>query len=69
MKPTWHNVTSYSNNENQKNYLTNLTKGSLVYVETQYEVREAEPGSDTLQSQRQTFLRHGLFKFYCYWKV
>ncbi|KAG8778206.1 hypothetical protein FRC12_025100, partial [Ceratobasidium sp. 428] len=54
---TWHRVYAFS--PTQVPYLTNLTKGSLVYVEAEYELREptpdAEPGS--VESQRQVFLR------------
>jgi hypothetical protein len=42
-------------------YLRNLTKGSHVYVEASFELREpdlnAEP--ETPQGQKQIFLRHG----------
>jgi hypothetical protein len=64
-RPTWHNINSYGH-ENTRNYLANLTKGSLVYVEAQYEVREPEVGADpaSLQGQRQHFLRHGS-SFFC----
>jgi hypothetical protein len=40
-----------------------LKKGSKVYVETAFEIREAEPEADpsTPQGQRQIFLKHGEF--------
>jgi hypothetical protein len=55
-------------------YLRNLQKGSQVYVEANFELREPLPDADpdTPQGQRQIFLRHGeiivpllnTFKFY-----
>ena len=58
-KTTWHHVYSFSAYSN--NYLRNLQKGSHVYVEANYEVREADPNADpsTPQGQRQILLRHG----------
>ncbi|KAG9104099.1 hypothetical protein FRC06_005403 [Ceratobasidium sp. 370] len=56
---SWHRVYAFS--PSQVPFLTNLTKGSLVYVEAEYELREpapdAPPGS--AESQRQVFLRQG----------
>jgi len=55
---TWHHVYSFSSHSN--NYIRNLQKGSHVYVEANYELREpdasADPGSP--QAQRQILLRH-----------
>ncbi|KAI0310673.1 single-strand binding protein family-domain-containing protein [Amylostereum chailletii] len=55
---TWHNVFSFSPASN--NYLRNLQKGSQVYVEANFELREPDPTADpnTPQGQRQIFLRH-----------
>jgi len=57
-KTTWHQIFSFNPGSNA--YLSKLTKGSHVYVEANYELREpeagAEPGSP--QGQRQIFLRH-----------
>ncbi|KAI9448372.1 hypothetical protein H4582DRAFT_83999 [Lactarius indigo] len=57
-KTTWHHVLSFSPTSN--NYLRHLQKGSLVYVETNFELREPDPSADptTPQGQRQIFLRH-----------
>ena len=56
---TWHHVVSF--NPNTFDYLKNLRKGSHVYVEANYELREADPlaDPDSPQGQRQIFLRHG----------
>ncbi|KAI0269326.1 hypothetical protein BC834DRAFT_865861 [Gloeopeniophorella convolvens] len=57
-KTTWHHVLSF--NPGSNNYLRHLQKGSHVYVEANFEVREADPTADpgTPQGQRQIFLRH-----------
>ncbi|KAH9050140.1 single-strand binding protein family-domain-containing protein [Lactarius hengduanensis] len=57
-KTTWHHILSFSPTAN--NYLRNLQKGSHVYVETNFELREPDPSADptTPQGQRQIFLRH-----------
>jgi len=57
-KTTWHHVLSF--NPNSNNYLRNLQKGSHVYVEANFELREPDPTADpyTPQGQRQIFLRH-----------
>ncbi|KIY72987.1 nucleic acid-binding protein [Cylindrobasidium torrendii FP15055 ss-10] len=57
-KTTWHRVFSF--NEHANRYLMNLKKGSKVYVEAAFEMREPEPGSEpsTPQGQRQILLRH-----------
>lgn len=58
-RTSWHYV--YCFNPSSFDYIRSLTKGSKVYVEANYELREpdasAEPGSP--QGQRQIFLRHG----------
>jgi len=61
-KTTWHTVLSF--NPATNNYLRNLTKGSHVYVEANYELREPDPTADpdTPQGQRQIFLRHELIR-------
>jgi len=55
---TWHRILSF--NPSSNNYLRTLEKGSLVFVEANYEMRDpqrdAEPGSP--EAQRQVFLRH-----------
>ncbi|KAF9569401.1 hypothetical protein CPC08DRAFT_602107, partial [Agrocybe pediades] len=55
---TFHNIMSFG--EHQNKYLTTLKKGSTVFAETAFEIRDPEPGSDptTPQGQRQIFLRH-----------
>ncbi|KAI9466682.1 single-strand binding protein family-domain-containing protein [Lactarius psammicola] len=57
-KTTWHNIISFSAASN--NFLRNLQKGSHVYVEANFELREPDPKADpyTPQGQRQIFLRH-----------
>ena len=56
---TWHHVFSF--NPGANNYLRTLQKGSHVYVEANYELREADPTADpdSPAGQRQIFLRHG----------
>ena len=58
-KTTWHHVLSF--NPFIKDYLCNLQKGSHVYVEAGFELREPDPSADptSYQGQRQIFLRHG----------
>ncbi|TFY80061.1 hypothetical protein EWM64_g3955 [Hericium alpestre] len=57
-KTTWHHILSF--NPNQNNYLRTLPKGTKVYVEANFELREPDPNADpnTAQGQRQIFLRH-----------
>ncbi|CCM03374.1 uncharacterized protein FIBRA_05504 [Fibroporia radiculosa] len=57
-KTTWHTVLSF--NPGVNNYLRMLKKGSQVFVETNFELREPDPNADpdTPQGQRQIFLRH-----------
>jgi len=62
---TWHNIISFSPAQN--NYLRSLQKGAQVYVEANFELRDADPTADpsSPQSQRQIFLRHGIPLFFC----
>ncbi|KAF8640056.1 hypothetical protein AX17_001298 [Amanita inopinata Kibby_2008] len=55
---TFHRVLSF--NEHNNRFLQTLRKGTRVYVEVNYELREPEAGADptTPQGQRQIFLRH-----------
>ncbi|KAF9246909.1 hypothetical protein BU15DRAFT_69764 [Melanogaster broomeanus] len=55
---TWHQITSFNPAQNQ--YLQTLNKGTLVYVEANFELREADPNANPSSpaSQRQIFLRH-----------
>ncbi|KAF7978350.1 hypothetical protein HWV62_995 [Athelia sp. TMB] len=57
-KTTWHNILSFNPSANA--YLSKLQKGSQVYVEANFELREPEHGADpeSFQGQRQIFLRH-----------
>ncbi|KAI0080675.1 nucleic acid-binding protein [Panus rudis PR-1116 ss-1] len=57
-KTTWHTVLSF--NPSANNYLRNLQKGSHVYVEANFEIREPEPDADpdSTRGQRQILLRH-----------
>lgn len=57
---TWHHVLSFIPQTN--NYLRSLKKGSLVYVEANFEVRQPNPDADpsTPEGQRQIFLKHGM---------
>jgi len=57
-RTSWHNVLSF--NPNTFDYLRNIPKGSQVYVEANYELRDADQTAepDSPQAQRQIFLRH-----------
>ncbi|KAJ3790713.1 single-strand binding protein family-domain-containing protein [Lentinula aff. detonsa] len=57
-RTSWHRVLSFQESSNR--YLQTLKKGTLVYVEAGYELREPEPDADptTPAGQRQIFLRH-----------
>ncbi|KAI0069145.1 nucleic acid-binding protein [Artomyces pyxidatus] len=57
-KTTWHHILSF--NAGANNFLRNLQRGSHVYVEANYELREPDSSADpnTPQGQRQIFLRH-----------
>jgi len=61
-RTTWHSVLSF--NPSSNDYLRTLQKGSQVYVEANYELREADPSADpdTPAGQRQIFLRHSSLK-------
>jgi hypothetical protein len=61
-KTTWHHVVSF--NANSNNFLRHLQKGSVVFVEANYEVREPDPLADPSSSwgQRQIILRHGMYR-------
>jgi single stranded DNA-binding protein len=61
-KTTWHNIVSF--NEFANNYLRNLQKGSHVYVEANFEIREPDLSADpnTPRGQRQIFLRHEIIR-------
>ncbi|KAG8218345.1 hypothetical protein J3R82DRAFT_3963 [Butyriboletus roseoflavus] len=55
---TWHHIVSF--NPTQNNYLRTLNKGSRVYVEANYELRDPDANADpsSPSGQRQIFLRH-----------
>ncbi|KAG6866502.1 hypothetical protein C0991_003046 [Blastosporella zonata] len=55
---TFHRILSFQEGSNR--YLQTLRKGSKVYVEAGFELRDPEPNADptTPQGQRQIFLRH-----------
>ncbi|KAG2755806.1 nucleic acid-binding protein [Suillus brevipes Sb2] len=55
---TWHHIVCF--NPSQTNYLRTLQKGAQVYVEANFELREADPSADSssAQAQKQIFLRH-----------
>ncbi|CDO74288.1 hypothetical protein BN946_scf184663.g9 [Trametes cinnabarina] len=55
---TWHHVLSF--NPASNNYLRTLKRGSLVYAEANFELRQPDPNADpdTPEGQRQLFLRH-----------
>jgi hypothetical protein len=56
---TWHTVFSF--NPGANNYIRTLQKGQRVYVEANYELRDADRSAEpsSPQGQRQIFLRHG----------
>ncbi|KAI0751445.1 nucleic acid-binding protein [Daedaleopsis nitida] len=55
---TWHYIFSFSPSSN--NYLRTLRKGSLVYAEANFELRQPDPSADpdSPEGQKQIFLRH-----------
>jgi len=57
-KTTWHHIQSF--NPNANNFLRHLQKGSVVFVEANFEVREPDPLADPSSNwgQRQILLRH-----------
>ncbi|TFL05523.1 single-strand binding protein family-domain-containing protein [Pterulicium gracile] len=59
---TWHRIMSFHEGANK--YLMMLRKGSKVYVEANFELREPEPNTDpsTPAGQRQIFLRHEMIR-------
>ncbi|KDQ64950.1 hypothetical protein JAAARDRAFT_28611 [Jaapia argillacea MUCL 33604] len=59
-KTSWHTVTSFHPGVN--NYLQNLRKGSHVYVEANYEMRDLEPEGDATHGQKHVFLRHEMIR-------
>lgn len=56
---SWHTVLSFNPGANA--YLRTMQKGWQVYVEANYELREADPAADpeSHAAQRQILLRHG----------
>lgn len=60
-RTTWHTILAF--NPNAASFLKSVTVGSQVYVEANYELREADPNADpdTPAGQRQIFLRHGMY--------
>jgi len=57
-RTTWHNISSFNSQAQQ--YLLSVPKGSLVYVEGHFEIREPDLGADPTspQAQRSIFYRH-----------
>ncbi|KAI9001315.1 hypothetical protein BD414DRAFT_511867 [Trametes punicea] len=55
---TWHYVLSFQ--PSSINYLRSLKRGSLVYAEANFELRQPDPNADpdSSEGQRQIFLRH-----------
>ncbi|KAF7776290.1 hypothetical protein Agabi119p4_4683 [Agaricus bisporus var. burnettii] len=60
--PTYHRVLCFDNS--QLDYLGRLKKGSRVYVQADYNIKEPEQGADptTPQGQRHIFLTHDTLK-------
>lgn len=56
---TFHRILSFNDSANK--FLRTLRKGSKVYVESSFELREPDANADptTPQGQRQIFLKHG----------
>ncbi|KAH9927123.1 uncharacterized protein BXZ73DRAFT_102711 [Epithele typhae] len=54
----WHRIVAF--NSTAKEYLTTVKKGSLVFVEADYDVRQPDPEAspDTPEGQRMILLRH-----------
>lgn len=61
-KTTWHHILSFNPGANA--YLRHLAKGSQVYVEANFELREPDSSADpsSPQGQRQIFLRHEMIR-------
>jgi hypothetical protein len=59
--PTFHRVLCFDSH--QLDYLCRLKKGSRVYVQVDYNIKEPEQGADptTPQGQRHIFLTHGAY--------
>ncbi|KZV72102.1 nucleic acid-binding protein [Peniophora sp. CONT] len=53
---TWHNV--YSFNDGPNAFLRTLSRGTHVYVEAAYELREQDTGVEGAPKNKQVFLRH-----------
>jgi len=64
--PTFHRILCFS--ESPIRFLSTLKKGTRVYVEANFELREPEANADpsTPQGQRQIFLRHEQVKVLTY---
>ena len=60
---TFHKILCF--NEAGNKFLSTLKKGTRVYVETNFELRDPDPNADptTPQGQRQIFLRHGVAQY------
>lgn len=58
---SWHTIFSFNALANA--FLRTIPKGSHVYVETAYELRDADPAAEAGSpgAQRQIFLRHGVY--------
>jgi hypothetical protein len=61
MVPTFHRILCFDGP--QMDYLGRLKKGSRVYVQADYNIKEPEQGADptTPQGQRHIFLTHGAY--------
>jgi len=59
---SWHKIVSFS--EPTNNFLRTLTKGTLVFVEADYQVKEPDRDADATspETQRQVFLTHSNLK-------
>ena len=58
---TWHNV--YSFNAHANAYLRTLSRGTHVFVEANYELRDLPSAEEGAPRKRQVFLRHGTFLY------
>lgn len=58
---SWHTIFSFNALANA--FLRTIPKGSHVYVEAGYELRDADPEAEagSPSAQRQIFLRHGAY--------
>ncbi|KAF8738176.1 hypothetical protein AX14_011593 [Amanita brunnescens Koide BX004] len=63
---TYHRLLSFGEHSNR--YLQTLRKGTKVFAEANFELREPEPGADptTPEGQRQIFLRHETIRVLTY---